>query len=117
MVISHTQEFPDETLSQDVVTNIFHLSNQDYLKKEKPALTENKGLTRILEKLLKEDIPGKNHIERYVRDQYGHNLRLSTIKGSLTGITSFLVLVKQSLKKCLEEITRGDLGAFNGVSE
>ncbi len=112
MIISHTQGFSNEALSQDVAANFFHLSNQGDLEKEKSALTENKGLTRILKKLWQADIPGKNHIESYLRDQYRRNLRLSTIQGSLTGITSFLMLVKQSGKKCLEEITRGDLGAF-----
>ena len=38
MVISHTQEFSNEVLSQNVVTNFFHLSNQTDLIKEKSAL-------------------------------------------------------------------------------
>jgi len=112
MVISHTQEFSNEVLQQNVVTNFFHLSNQTDLKKGKPALVKNNGLTHILKKLWKEDIPGKIHIEDYLRDQYRRNLRLTTIKNYLTAIVSFLCLVKQDGKNCLEEITRGDLGAF-----
>jgi len=112
MVISHTQEFSIETLPQTVGTNFFHLSNQTDLNKEKPALVGNNGLTRILKKLWKEDIPGKNHIESYLRDQYRRNLRLTTIKNSLTAIVSFIFLVKQDGKNRLEEITRGDLGTF-----
>lgn len=112
MVISHTQEFSNEVLQQNVATNFFHLSDQIDQKKEKSALAVNNGLTRILKKLWKANIPGKNHIESYLRDQYRRNLRLSTIQNSLTAITSFLVLARQCGKKRLKEITRGDLGAY-----
>ncbi len=112
MVISHTQEFSNEAVQQNIATNFFHLSNQTDLKKEKFALAENNGLTRILKKLWKKDIPGKNHIENYLRDQYRRNLRLATIENSLTAIASFLLLVKQEGKNHLEEIIRGDLGTF-----
>ncbi len=112
MIISHTQEFSNEVLRQNVVTNFFHLSDQTDQKKEKSALTENNGLMRILKNLWKEDIPGKNHVEDYLRDQYRRNLRLTTIKNSLTAVVSFLALVKQDGKRHLEEITRGDLGAY-----
>jgi len=112
MVISHTQEFSIDTLPQTVNTNFFHIANQTDLDKEKPALVGNNGLTRILKKLWKEDIPGRNHVEHYLRDQYRRNLRLSTIENSLTAIASFLLLVKQEGKNHLEEITRGDLGTF-----
>ncbi|MEN8187996.1 MAG: tyrosine-type recombinase/integrase [Bacteroidota bacterium] len=112
MILSHTQEFSNEVLRQNVATNFFHLSDQTEQKKEEFALTENNGLSRILKKLWKEDIPGKNHIEDYLRDQYRRNLRLTTIKNSLTAIVFFLVLAKQNGKNRLEEITRGDLGAL-----
>ncbi len=112
MIISQTQEFSKETLSQIVATNYSHLSNQNDLKKDKPALVGNNGLTRILKKLWKEDIPGKSHIESYLRDQYRRNLSLTTIKNSVTAVVSFLVVAKQGGKNGLEEISRGDLGAF-----
>jgi len=112
MITSHTQEFSNEALTEKVAANFFHLSNQTDLNKEKPALAGNNGLTRILKKLWKEEIPGKNHVEHYLRDQYRRNLRLSTIENSLTAIASFLLLVKQKGKNHLEEITRGDLGTF-----
>ncbi|MCP3943447.1 MAG: tyrosine-type recombinase/integrase [Desulfobacteraceae bacterium] len=112
MVISHTQESFVETLPQTVAANFFHLSNQTGSKKEKPALVEKNGLTHILKKLWKEDIPGKSHIESYLRDQYRRNLRPNSIRGSLTAIIAFLLFIKQGGKSCLEELTRGDLGAF-----
>ncbi len=112
MIISHTQEFSNEALRQNVATNFLHLSDQTNQKKEKSTLKKNNGLTRILKYLWKEDIPGKNHIEDYLRDQYRRNLRLTTIKNSLTAIVYFLVLAKQNGKNHLEEITRGDLEAL-----
>ncbi|MCP4551049.1 MAG: tyrosine-type recombinase/integrase [Bacteroidetes bacterium] len=112
MILSQTQEYSNEVLRKNVGTNFFHLLDQTEQKKKESALTKNNGLSRILKKLWKEDIPGKNHIEDYLRDQYRRNLRLTTIKNSLTAIVSFLIQVKQDGKKRLEEITRGDLGAF-----
>ncbi|MCP4670126.1 MAG: tyrosine-type recombinase/integrase [Desulfobacula sp.] len=112
MVILHTKEFSNEAVQQNVATNFFDLSNQTDLKKEKFVLAENYGLTHILKKLWKKDIPGKNHIENYLRDQYRRNLKLTTIENSLTAIASFLLLIKQEGKNYLEEITRGDLGTF-----
>ena len=112
MNLSNAQEFSNQVLPQNDSGNYFHVSHQIDLKKEKPVLAENSGLTLILKKLWKEDIPGKKHIENYLRAQYRRNLRLSTIENSLTAIVSFIVLVKQDGKSCLEEVTRGDLGAF-----
>ena len=112
MVMSNTQEFSNEILPHNIPANFFYLSNHIDLKKEKPVLVEKNGLTHYLKKLWKEDIPGKNHVENYLRDQYRRNLSVSTIKNYFIAIVSFLLLVKQNGKTCLEEITRGDLGAF-----
>jgi integrase/recombinase XerD len=70
------------------------------------------GLSRILLKLWQIEVPGKDHVESYLRDQYRRNFRLNSIKNMLNAIASFLVLVQQDGKNCLEEITRADLGAF-----
>ena len=112
MILPPTQAFFNEALQQNVAANLFHLSNKADQKKEKPVSVEKKGLTQILQKLWQEDIPGKPHIERYLRDQYRRNLRPNTIKNSLTAIVYFLVLAKRNGKNRLEEITRRDLGAF-----
>jgi len=112
MILPPTQAFFNEALQQSVAANLFHLSNKADQKKEKPVSVEKKGLTQILQKLWQEDIPGKSHIERYLRDQYRRNLRPNTIKNSLTAIVYFFVLAKRNGKNRLEEITRRDLGAF-----
>ncbi len=112
MVISHTKEFSHEVSTQNFVANFFHLSNQGDPKEEKPVFVEKNGLTHYLKKLWQDDIPGKNHVEAYLRDQYRRNLSVSTIKNYFIAIVSFLSLVKQNDKNSLEEITRSDLGAF-----
>ncbi len=109
MVIAHTQKYKKHN---SISANFFYLSDQTNLKKEKPVLVEKNGLTHYLKKLWKEDIPGRNHVESYLRDQYRRNFRLSTIENYLNAIVSFLVLAKQDGKTCLGEITRGDLGTF-----
>jgi hypothetical protein len=38
------------------------------------------GLPRILLKLWKIEVPGKDHVESYLRDQYRRNFRLNSIK-------------------------------------
>ncbi len=112
MVTPHTQQFFHEISTQNFAGNLLYLSNQVDLKNEEPDFLEGNDLTPILKKLWEKEIPGKNHVDTYLRDQYRRNLKISTIRNSLTAIASFLLLVKQNGKICLEEITRGDLGAF-----
>ncbi len=112
MTISHTKEFSNEVSTQNFAPSFFHLPNQSDPKKERPVFVEKNGLTHILQKLRKKDIPGKNHVESYFRDQYRRNLRVKTIKSSLFTIVSFLLLVKQDGKNSLEEVTRGHLGTY-----
>lgn len=66
----------------------------------------------ILQKLQKLDIPGKDHVEAYLRDKYRRNHRLSHIQRTLPIIAAFLKVVKEEGKKYLEQITRSDLGAY-----
>lgn len=112
MALSQPQVFSNEFLPQNVIDNIFDSSKKVDQKKEIPVLVEKNSLLHILKKLELVDIPGKPHIESYLRDQYRRNLRLTTIRNSLLSIVSFLFLVKQDGKSRLEEIDRGDLGAF-----
>ena len=109
MVVSDIQEYKKP---HNISANFLYLSNQTNPEKEKPVLVEKNGLTHYLKKLCKEDIPGKNHVETYLRDQYRRNLSVSTIKNYFIAIVSFLAIVKQNGKNRLDEITRGDLGAF-----
>ena len=112
MALSQPQVFSNEFLPQNVIDNFFDSSKKVDQKKEIPVLVEKNSLSHILKKLELVDIPGKPHIESYLRDQYRRNLRLTTIKNSLFAILSFLILIKQDGKTHLEEIARCDLSAF-----
>lgn len=70
------------------------------------------SLGRLLQKLSEKDIPGKEHVEEYLRDQHRRNCRPSTLRNSLNSIDAFLVFIKGAGKTHLEEITRSDLLAF-----
>jgi len=80
--------------------------------KERYHCDAKEGFRSILQKLWSWDILGKDCVELYLRHQYRRNLRLETIRNSLTAIVSFLLLAKQVGKSHLEEIDRTDLGAF-----
>jgi integrase/recombinase XerD len=72
----------------------------------------SRGLTDALTKLSEKDIPGKDLIERYLRDQYRRLCSPSTLRNSLTAIDQFVSFLKAGGKSQLEEITRDDLGAW-----
>ena len=72
----------------------------------------SQGLEDALTRLAEKDIPGKLHIEDYLRDQYRRNCRPNTLRNSLTSIAIFLLFIKKSGKTHLEEIAREDLYAF-----
>lgn len=70
------------------------------------------GLGHLLKKLSEKSIPGKDHIEEYLRDQHRRNCRPSTLRNSLNAIDTFLAFIKRSGKTHLEEIIRRDLLSF-----
>ena len=72
----------------------------------------DKNLDYILQKLWKEEIPGKKYFDQYLRNQYRRNLRPSTMRNSFRTICSFLHLVKDWGKNHLEQTSREDLAKF-----
>jgi integrase/recombinase XerD len=69
-------------------------------------------LDDVFEKLEQKEIPGKRHLEEYLRDQYRRNCKPNTLRSTFTNLDIFLSFVKASGKSHLEEITREDLFAF-----
>jgi len=74
--------------------------------------SRRQGLDTALRTLSKKDIPGKVHINEYLRDQYRRHCRPNTLRNSLIAIDQFLDFITQAGKTHLEEITREDLGAW-----
>jgi len=74
--------------------------------------SRRQGLEAALTKLSEKEIPGKAHINDYLRDQYRRHCRANTLRNSLIAIDQFLEFIKRAGKAHLEEITREDLGAW-----
>ncbi len=70
------------------------------------------GLSYVLERLSEKDIPGKEHVELYLRNMHRRSCRPNSLKNSLIAIETFLVFIKNSGKVLIEQISREDLGAF-----
>ena len=67
---------------------------------------------RLLQKLSDKQLVGRQHVERYLRDQYRRNCRPNTMRSSCTGIELFLSFIGGAGKRVLEQITRNDLYGF-----
>ena len=66
----------------------------------------------IVRKLSCEEVPGKEHVEAYLHDQYRRYLRPSTMKISFGTIKGFLGFVKEGGVCHLGEITRRDVEGY-----
>jgi integrase/recombinase XerD len=109
-----------EVLSSQVGTNATAF-NQELPRDYAVSVTEaadqwleganegRKALESILKKLHAKEIPGKEYVEEYLRDQHRRHCRVNTLRSSFSSIHIFLSFVKASH---LEEITREDLFAF-----
>jgi integrase/recombinase XerD len=73
---------------------------------------EAKALHWALNRLSGWELPGKEHVEEYIRSMYRRNFRPRTYAGALTAIYVFLTGVRASGKTRLEEITKNDIEAF-----
>src|SRR5664280_2298263 len=66
----------------------------------------------ILKRIYTMELPGTEHIERYMRYKWRMNHRPNTIRASLLSVRSFLTFYSALGKRHLHEITSDDLEAF-----
>jgi site-specific recombinase XerD len=71
-----------------------------------------KALHWALNRLAGWELPGKEHVEEYMRSMYRRDFRLSTYASALTAIYDFLTGIRDSGKTRLEEITKNDIEVF-----
>ncbi len=71
-----------------------------------------KALQKILRKLSRMDLPGKEHAEGYLRHMARSNRRPRTMYSRWGTMLIFLGLLKANGKNSLEEVTRKDVEAF-----
>jgi integrase/recombinase XerD len=69
-------------------------------------------LDRTLGKLCGLDLPGREHVEAYLHDQYRRHLSPNTLRNSFTANRSFLELVKRGGKRDLDKVTREDIESY-----
>ena len=69
-------------------------------------------LEQLEYKLRKQGLPGREHVEAYLREQYRHHCRPNTIRNSYHGLMDFLRFMKETGKGAIEEIVRRDVEAF-----
>lgn len=69
-------------------------------------------IDRIFERLSEMEVPGREHIESYIRHKWRMNHTPSTLKGSFAAVSSFLTFYGGRGKRHIEEIVSNDLEAF-----
>ena len=91
-------------------------SAADFLKPKDPVTQRQTERRRCFEKLIgklvQRDIPGKELVEEYLRNQYRRNYRVNTMRNALFVIDSFLTFVKGLNKTDLNTVTHKDVLAY-----
>jgi len=70
------------------------------------------ALHAILRRLAGMDLPGKEHVEAYLRYVVRRNRRPKTLYSIMVSITLFLGMIRDDGKSSLADITKGDVEAF-----
>ena len=70
------------------------------------------ALDLTLGKLCDLDLPGKEHVEAYLHDQYRRHLSPNTLRNTFTAIRGFLEFVKEVGKCGLDKVTREDIEGY-----
>jgi integrase/recombinase XerD len=70
------------------------------------------ALGKILKRLAKLDLPGKDQVEAYLRYLTFRNRRPRTLYSRFGTLVYFLEMIRESGRACLEAITRKDVEAF-----
>jgi len=70
------------------------------------------ALGKILKRLSGMDLPGKEHVENYLRHLTRRNRKPKTLYSRYGAIVLFLGMIRDNGKTLLEEISRKDLAAF-----
>jgi len=82
------------------------------LRFESSSKSSIEAYHKILKRLAEMELPGKEHIEAYLRYVCRRNRRPRTLSSLYTNIVLFLGIIKDNGKTSIEEITRRDVEAF-----
>lgn len=67
---------------------------------------------RIFQDISSKSLPGKEHLERYLRHKFRHNCKPNTIRSAYSSIVLLCEFLKKNNKNSLEQLTRSDLEMF-----
>jgi integrase/recombinase XerD len=79
---------------------------------ESPSKSGIEALHKILRRLEGMELPGKEHLEAYLRYVCRRNRRPKTLESSYTNIVPFLGMIRDNGKTSIDEITKEDVEAF-----
>ena len=96
--------------SSELLSQSIHPENLKQLATHRAKA--NKVLDHLLKKVFGDDLPGKEHLARYLRHQYRRNCRPNTLKNTHKTAEYFLRFLGKEGKGRLEEMSKWDMEAF-----
>lgn len=99
----------ESTISPTVKTPAYHQMRLRFTSHHEESI---EALGKILKRLSGMDLPGKEHVERYLRYLTRGNRRPKTLYSRYGAIVLFIGMIRDNGRTCLEEITRKDVEAF-----
>jgi integrase/recombinase XerD len=103
-------EISSESFTIPAVQSPFY--RQTRLRFTSPHEENTETLRKILKRLAGIGLPGKDHVENYLRHLTRRNRRSRTLYSRYEAIIPFLCMMRDGGKTRLEEITRRDVEAF-----
>jgi len=79
---------------------------------EKQPSLRRQALDRVIKRVVRQEIPGEEHVLSYLQHKYRRNCRPKTICSTASSLTLILLFVKQRGKEYLELLVRQDVEAF-----
>jgi len=67
---------------------------------------------RTLEKISNQNLPGEDHLKKYIRFKFQRNCKPNTIRSSCESIVPLLVYIRDNSGTRLEDLSRSDLEGF-----
>jgi len=104
---NHRRDIFSENIDSDLPSNYIQR-----IAEIQPAPARQRVLERILKKISESALPGKQHVEQYLRHKYRRNCKANTLKSSAASLIQFLSFFRTSGKKQLEQLSREDFEAF-----
>ena len=95
-----------------IISTVNPSNNQTSYRFESHADGNVVALRKILKRLAKTYLPGKEHIEAYLRHVTRRNRSARTLRNIWTAILLFLGMIRSKGKGSLRDITKGDVEAF-----